>query len=215
MKVSTQIQSQALEAVSLFAAKKCAGRYNLTGTLLEVFPVESRLVATDGNALALCRLETPPAQDGEVTKDKPLRIPLPGHEVKHLLSVIGKGRNRIIDVAVDTDTNQLTFMYSDSSGHTITCPPDPYPNYMRLLPMEDLSGALPLYDPKYLMLFEKAAGILNGGVKNLRFHQSCRLYPDGPKKAGIVEVEDYPRFTGVIMPIGSIGNPPVDAWWRN
>lgn len=206
MTITTTITYKALTAISLFTSKD-GGRFNLSGINLEVLPTETRLVATDGNNLAIYRYT------GQ-TNAETCSVLLPVLSVKQVNSILPPKYYRVsgndkIDVIIDGQT--VHFCHGTHAAATTQALEGRFPDYMRILSTE-VSGISACYMPESLVVFAKAAQALTG--KKGKFYETCRLYQNGGQNPGLVEIIDDLNFTGVVMCKANISTDQKPTlWW--
>lgn len=211
MTITTTINPRALEAVSLFVAKK-ETRYNLAGVFCEVLPNETRFVATDGHALAVYRMPQTNNETGSAL------IPL--EAAKILKNVVG-----LIDLTIEP-VNQIgnsrcQLAFKTSGWQQMVMSADGrFPDYLRCFPRETNEQPCRLA-PEYLITMAKAAKALT--IKPARaagFFDLCKLRTicahGNDAGCGLVTMYDDVNFTGLIMgmrikPEETKTEP--DMWW--
>lgn len=204
MIMKTRIDCNALEAISLFAASREETRYAIHHICLELTPVETRLVATNGNHLGVYREKEAHSELSSV-----IQVLIPVDTVKQLKTIVTKSNNKQFDLIIDD--KDLVFEFFGRSVSTSRAE-GRYPDYMPLFPRE-VSEDPGQYAPEHLLLFNKAAKILVKNNKNLKFWQTCRLYQNG-SGLGIVEMVGDSRFSGLVMSVRINNDQPVSMWWN-
>lgn len=172
------LDSARLRAVLEFAAKKEV-RYYLVGVLVEILPTEVRYVATDGEAVGICRHRI----EGSAL---PLELIIP---------------RDVIVAACSAKSAQVKLALTDAGfvlGSTLFVPVDgKFPDYRRLFSAAP-SGQVAQYQVAHLAKFEKARAALRAGDTVLRHNG------EGPAR---VHFYGYDDFVGLVSPFLPIRAP--------
>jgi len=183
----------ALKAMSEIAPAKEI-RYYLCGVYFECNQASTRLAATDGHCLGVYESNQENQIDaGAINFIMPL-------EIIKLLKIVHKQWDQVtitIERKHETELDLIT-------GGTIQVAGGPaiswkavdgrFPDYIRVLPSETMSGATAQFDPALVQKFVKAAKCLGLSTKN--------GVPIGHNGGGSALIAlNNPNFIGVIMPM--------------
>jgi len=183
----------ALKAVSEIAPAKEI-RFYLVGVYFECNKASTRLVATDGHCLGVYESNQENQIGGGAIN---FILPL---EIIKLLKIVHKQCEEVTVTIERKHETQLDLI----TGGTIQVSGGPaiswkavdgrFPDYIRVLPKETMSGETAQFDPAVVNKFVKAAKCLGLSTKN--------GVPIGHNGGGaaLVDVGD-PNFIGVIMPM--------------
>lgn len=188
--MSYDIAKNDLAAMLILAAKQDI-RYYLNGVCLEVGKKECRLIATNGHAMGVLKLDgnINVAESGikrgqyiiprnVIEFFKPKRDGFPHVILTH----IGKGNENLWTMEDLYEKVTKTFSMIDGK----------FPDYIKVMPDKPVSNEPAQLDDTYLAAFKKANIMLTGKRK---FNQ---LYIGHDKTRAVVNF-DNDRFTGVIM----------------
>lgn len=201
-----KLNHTALKAVSIFAGKKDI-RYYLNGVAVEAVANETRLVGTNGHALGVHRMVAENDCKGLVL------FIIPNDTVSMLLKLKKpkgwRGEEVTITVPDDCAAKPDSELRADCFGQSILFRriDGKYPDYTRVIPTE-LSGEVAAFDPKYLMLLQKAVQCFHDKAIMPAF----RMNGNGPALAVIHEA-----MIAVVMPMRGDVSPDVGAahWARS
>lgn len=191
-----QINIKALRAVSRFSGKQDI-RYYLNGVYVQASPVETRLTATNGHALALYS----GVQSDENTNGGYADVIIPLDAVSAILKVKPYNKN-METVTLSNDNGQWKIEFC---GNSVTFFPvdAKFPDYMRVIPRE-VSGEVAQYQVDILARCQDAACDFRG--KKAPFI-SVKHNGNG---AGLVDC-GVERFVVVVMPWNDKNAAPVDT----
>tara|TARA_R110000868_G_scaffold43634_1_gene146573 strand:- start:113 stop:787 length:675 start_codon:yes stop_codon:yes gene_type:complete len=175
-----------LHAVVQMAAKSDI-RYYLNGVNVEWTPIETRLCATDGHALLLCREDA----KGENTGAGTLIIPL--DVVKKIVS----WKSDVIPIEIEPVPNDAGWFTGSQCGQSIRFQAidGEFPDYRRIMQRE-VSGVASQIDPSLLMAFKRAADILLGNKKSTGIVEVGHNGESGCT----VTINSRDDFAGIVMP---------------
>jgi DNA polymerase-3 subunit beta len=206
MEIKITVRAEAIAVLKLFAADKDARNY-LCGINLEISPVESRLVATNGHMLGCFRVKSKQPEVSTLLTD--IIIP---NDVLAAIKPSG-----MVEIALNepepmangkrlTDRYLVTITQGGSSSHGVTLPAK-YPDHRRVIPTK-VSGKPAQFDARYMATLAKAWAILHG-KKSL---YGVTIGFNGPGEGALIDLDDK-DFVGVIMPMRG-NNPPKrsPAW---
>lgn len=179
------INQNALKAISLFMANNDT-RWYLKGILVEANATETRLVATDGHALAMHRDQRNNAPND---CDSFAGI-IPAEAVKAALKIKMPRNVEWLALKVDGTRGALEFCGTSVGFEFIDAK---FPDYLRALP-STTTGEVAQYDPDLLVRFKRAGEALTGSKKGFI---AVRSNGDA---AALVDVVGCVDFAGIVMP---------------
>jgi DNA polymerase-3 subunit beta len=174
-----EVDPACLKATALFAAAKDS-RYYLNGVQIESGHSETRLVATDGGAVAVCRI---PQGHGE---GRVVSGIIPIEAIKTL-----KTGGGIVSLSIDDGTYTLAQGVTATSGK---CIDGVYPDWRRVIP-DTFGGEPATLDQKYIDRVMKAQDLLVP-PKNRRVYAPITY--SGVEGSALFRVGD--DFAGIIGP---------------
>ncbi len=172
-------------AALCFAGEQDMRTY-LNGICVEATWLETRLIATDGHALAAQRYST-----ANETGGGPAYVVIPRAIAETVKSAKGP------DLYITRDAEGIWFLHDAQSRVVFTPLKGKYPDYRRVVPQE-CDGKPAEFAPSLLMKFAKAAKIL--GAAN----EYAVRYAQNGSGGTYVYFGNIPDFCGVIMPKGKI-----------
>jgi DNA polymerase-3 subunit beta len=202
--IKLNVRAEIIAVLKLFAADKDPRNY-LCGINLEISPVESRLVATNGHMLGCFRVKSKQPEVSTLLTD--IIIP------SDVLAAIKP--SGMVEIAIGepepmangkglSGRRPVIITQGGFSSHGVTLPAT-YPDYRRVIPVK-VSGKFAQFDARYLGTLAKAWAILHG-KKSL---PGVALGFNGPSEGALIDLGDE-DFIGVIMPLRNTTNPPKSA----
>lgn len=206
--ITIEIPARTLLAMAELAAQKDT-RYYLQGVLVDIPAAgECRLVATDGHAVGITRLDTVAAgaavpQQFILPRDLVRKFkPKDGALTVRIEDDDPNGRTHARPVSITAEASGLT-----ASGSTID---GIFPDYRRVIPHEPTGEAAQL-NVGYLIAFAKALSMLSGcALKSAQMRVGIRHNGSG---GALVSFAGHDDFVGVLMPLridATLTEPP--AW---
>ena len=193
--VSAYIPRAAIRAMSHLMAKSDV-RYYLNGILVEVWPGEVRLVATNGHFMGALRIAGAAVRtvDGDgIDCDyagDPLEIIIPDVTIRAIKS------DRHVDmIALHRDSDGRYSLRDLNATHAFTPIDGKFPDYRRVMP-KNVNGECAQYNPDYIGAFAKVAAELGG---KRAFNGLC-IVPNGMAVA-CVSIDGRTDFAGALMPL--------------
>lgn len=191
-----------LKAVALFSAVNDI-RYYLNGVLIEVLPNAVRIVATDGNLMAIAHHEVKHAIP-------PCQFIIPSSAVATAIKSTGKACEFIFGEPADANyiAQVVTpcVLHAGDTDVRFTPVDGKFPDYRRVFP-DKCSGDVGHFNPEYIMRFQKAAMVYN---KNRLACVTIEHNGNGPAIVHGVDEE----FCGVIMPMRASFTAGLPAWFK-
>jgi DNA polymerase-3 subunit beta len=206
MEIKITVRAEIIAVLKLFAADKDPRNY-LCGINLEISPVESRLVATNGHMLGCFRVKSKQSEVSTMLTD--IIIP------SDVLAAIKP--SGMVEIAIGepepmangkglSGRRSVTVTQGGSSSHGVTLPAK-YPDYRRVIPTK-VSGKPAQFDARYMGTLAKAWAILHG-KKSLH---GVAIGFNGPSEGALIDLDDK-DFVGVIMPLRNTNSPKSAPAW--
>ena len=187
------ISSEALRAISLFSATKDIRGY-LNGVCVIATNAETRLVATDGRALAVHRTEIAPDGGQTIGAYERVEVIIPLDVVKRYAKAKGDLLLKLVEPENAGDAFRTASIESGGEHLTFTLIDGKFPDYAAIIPHQ-CSDEVAQFDPAYLSLFAKAR--LAFGHRDGVAH----VHHNGNGAALVSIGED--NFCGVVMPFNT------------
>ncbi len=183
-----RIYEDVLQGMTILASKKDI-RYYLNGVLVDVSPTWVRLVATDGHLLGLF-------QQHEGVDGEPVQIIIPNEVIAKLNKKAGDHWLRQ-DAEGKWSIDNIGFVPLDGK----------FPDYMRVIPKEELSNQVAQFNPEFIGRFAKVAKT----VARVKI-PIVQITHNGQSSA-LVDIGIPDRFIGVVMPLRLEGGfKKAPAW---
>ena len=191
------IYRKQLKAVSRFSSQKDV-RYYLNGVLLQSSTLQSRLVATDGHAVAVCRADAKDENQGAFD------IIIPNEAVKAILAI--KANKYQIDEPIVITQSGKEYR-ADYAGQSIlfTAIDGKFPDYQRVIPTS-CDGTAAHIDPDLLVRCKRAAEDL--GISSKGYYDFVQ---GGQHGCSVCTIGS--DFVAAIMPMRQDPISASDASW--
>lgn len=179
------INAKGLNAVRLFAAKQDI-RYYLNAVLIQAVAGKTRIVATDGCALAAHDSDGENQLDGESYE-----VLIPTSAFDQL-----KPDNQF-PVTLHASADRLELSQYDKTI-VFKAVDGKFPDYRRVIP-EQVSGEFAHLNPEFIARFAKAQAIFD--------KKMCPLFYHNGTGSTLVALQNASGFVGVLMPLAHKGKP--------